>query len=93
MSEIYRRAMDGIGQKVAMQAIRAVVRKREGTDAVKLQQIIEIVHDYEQDAEQAYLAAERRAIEADEAQMRREKVDEMFEGMTEPLKKLTIQKK
>lgn len=93
MSEIYRRAMDGIGQKVAMQAIRAVVRKREGTDAVKLQQIIEIVHDYEQDAEEAYLAAERRAIEADEAKMRREKIDEMFEGMTEPLEKLTIRKK
>jgi hypothetical protein len=40
-----------------------------------------IVHDYEDDKERAELEAERRAIEADEEQLRREKIDEMFENM------------
>ena len=89
MSELYRKAMDGIFVTVAMQEIRKVVRGKD-TDQQKLKQIIGIVHEYEEDAEQAELAAERRAIEADEAEMRRERINDMFEEMQAPLDKLVM---
>ena len=91
MSELYRAAMDGVYQKTAMQAIRKVIRGKD-PEGVKLEKLVEIVHAYEDDAEQAELAAERRAIEEDEAKLRREKIDEMFDDMAEPLNKLTIRK-
>ena len=77
----YRTAMEGIACKMALQSIRKVIRDSETNDVAKLNIIISIVHDYEDDKERAELEAERRAIEADEAQMRREKIDEMFENM------------
>ena len=89
MSELYRKAMDGIFVTVAMQEIRKVVRSK-GPDQQKLEKIVGIVHEYEEDAEQAELAAERRAIEADEAEMRRERINDMFEEMQAPLDKLVL---
>lgn len=87
IEDLYRTAMDGICQKVAMQEIRKVIRGNK-PEGVKLELIVTIIHAYEEDMEQRELDAERRAIEADEAQMRREKIDEMFEGMAEPINKL-----
>ena len=92
VEDLYRNAMDGIAQKVALQEIRKVIRGNK-PEGVKLELIVGIVHGYEEDMEQRELDAERRAIEADEAQMRREKIDEMFEDMAAPLEKLTIRKK
>ena len=91
MKDLFREAMDGIGQRVALQEIRKVIRGKDA-EKVKLGKICDIVHSYEEDAEAAELAAERRAIEEDEAQMRREKINDMFDGMIEPLNKLTIRK-
>jgi hypothetical protein len=48
MENLYKAAMDGIGAKVAMMAIRKVLRVT-GTDNEKLEQIIAIVHSYEND--------------------------------------------
>ena len=85
---LYREAMEGIACKMALQSIRKVIRDSETNDVAKLNIIMSIVHDYEDDKERAELEAERRAIEADEAQMRREKIDEMFEDMAAPLDNL-----
>ena len=89
---LYRNAMEGIASKMALQSIRKVIRDGEINDVAKLNIIMSIVHDYEDDKEQAELQAERRAIEEDEAQMRREKIDEMFENMAPDFDKLTIRK-
>jgi len=85
---LYRDAMEGIASKMALQSIRKVIRDGEINDVAKLNIIMSIVHDYEDDKERAELEAERRAIEADEARMRREKIDEMFEDMAAPIDKL-----
>lgn len=92
MESAYRIEMKGIQDKMAMQAIRKIIRLGD-SDSDKLQAICSVIHDYEDDVERAELEAERRAIEADEAKMRREKIDEMFDGMTEGLEKLTVRKK
>lgn len=89
---LYRNAMDGIASKMALQSIRKVIRDSGTNDVAKLNIIMSIVHDYEDDKERAELEAERRAIEEDEAQMRREKIDEMFENMAPDFDKLTIRK-
>ena len=89
-NDLYRSAMEGIAGKIALQSIRKVIRDPGMGEAAKLHSIVAIVHDYEEDQEQAELAAERRATEADEAQMRREKIDEMFSDMAAPLDKLKI---
>jgi len=88
MENLYRTTMAGIGCKIAMQSIRTVVRNKSIRDEEKLEQIIAIVHSYEEDAEDAYRAEERRAMEADEAQMQKERIDDMFEDMAKPLDKL-----
>ena len=85
---LYRAAMEGIACKMALQSIRKVIRDSETNDVAKLNIIMSIVHDYEDDKERAELEAERRAIEADEAQMHREKVEEMFENMKPDFDKL-----
>ena len=83
----YTAAMKGIRTKIAMQAIRKMIRE-DDTDENKLAGIIAVVHEYEDDQERAELEAERKAIEADEAEMQREKINEMFEDMAAPLDKL-----
>ena len=88
MENLYRTTMAGIGCRIAMQSIRTVVRDKAIRDEEKLKQIIAIVHSYEEDAEDAYHAEERRAMEADEAQMQKERIDDMFEGMVKPLDEL-----
>ena len=80
MKNLFDEAMNGIGEKVALQEIRKVLRGKL-PEKQKLEAVVSIVHTYEDYAERAALEAERRAIEADEAQMRREKIDEMFENM------------
>lgn len=89
VKDLYRTAMEGIGQKIAIQEIRKVIRGKD-PEKTKLEKIISIVHSYEEDAEEAELAAERRAIEADEAEMRRRHIDDMFEGMSGGLEALNI---
>lgn len=44
----YREAMEGIAVKVAMQAIRKIMRETKPDDA-KLEQIISVVHSFEAD--------------------------------------------
>lgn len=48
--DLYRSAMDGIAIKVAMQAIRKILRFGNEDDAKKLEQIVTVVHSYEKDA-------------------------------------------
>jgi len=92
MNDLYRDAMAGIREKVAMQEIRKVVRGKD-KETEKLAKVVGIVHAYEEDAELAKEEAERREIEAEEAALRNEKVQEMFDDMVQPLSKLTIHKK
>ena len=84
----YREEMKNIGYKVAMQSIRKVVRDPKTNDVAKLNIIMSIVHDFEEDLEDAEAAEERRAIQADEAEMRKQKIDDLFDGMKEPLDKV-----
>ena len=70
-----------------------MIRDGNINDTAKLNIIMSIVHDFEEDKEQAELVEERRAIEADEAEMRRERIEEMFEDMAAPVKNLSIHKK
>ena len=89
---LYRNAMEGIASKMALQSIRKVIRDGEIYDVAKLNIIMSIVHDYEDDKWQAEMQAERRAIEEDEEKLRREKVEDLFDGMAAGLDKLTIRK-
>ena len=92
MENPYRNAMSGIREKMALQSIRKVIRDSETNDTAKLNIIMAIVHDFEEDKEQAEDAEERRAMEEERAEEQREKINEMFENMTAPLDKLTIRK-
>jgi hypothetical protein len=47
--DLYREAMDGIGCKVALQAVRKVIRDNKSSEKAKLEQICIIVHSYEKD--------------------------------------------
>lgn len=87
MKNLFDEAMNGIGEKVALQEIRKVLRGKL-PEKDKLKAVVEIVHTYEDYAERQELEAERRAIEADEAEMRREKINEMFENMAPDFDKL-----
>lgn len=87
MKNLFDEAMNGIGEKVALQEIRKVLRGKL-PEKDKLKAVVIIVHTYEDYAERQELEAERRAIEADEAEMRREKINEMFENMAAPVDKL-----
>ena len=87
MKNLFDEAMNGIGEKVALQEIRKVLRGKL-PEKQKLEAVVDIVHTYEEYHEQQELAAERRAIEADEAEMQREKINEMFEGWKPDFEKL-----
>ena len=88
----YRTEMKNIGYKVAMQSIRKVVRDPKTNDVAKLNIIMSIVHDFEEDLLYAEDMEERRAIREDEAQMHKEKIDDLFDGMTAPLDELKVRK-
>jgi hypothetical protein len=88
MKNLFDEAMNGIGEKVALQEIRKVLRGKL-PEKDKLEAVVVIIHTYEDYAERQELEAERRAIEADEAEMRREKINEMFENMAPDFDKLT----
>lgn len=92
MEDLYRKAMNGIGIKVAMQEIRKVTRGKLN-DGEKLAAIMGIVDSYKEDWERNNAEQERRELLEEEERMRKEKIDDMFEGMTEGLDKLTIHKK
>ena len=47
--DLYRAAMDGIGMKIALQAIRKTLRDNEIPEGEKLERIVTIVHSFEQD--------------------------------------------
>lgn len=87
MKNLFDEAMNGIGEKVALQEIRKILRGKL-PEKDKLKAVVEIVHTYEDYAERHELEVERREIEAEEAQMRREKIDEMFTEMAAPVDKL-----
>ena len=87
MKNLFDEAMNGIGEKVALQEIRKVLRGKL-PEKDKLKTVVEIVHTYEDYAERQAIETERRAIEADEAEMRREKINDMFEGMMQPFDNL-----
>lgn len=85
MNNEYESLRAGFEYKVALQAIRKVIRSSDTDDIQKVKDIVGIVHSFEDDLESAELAAERRATAADEAEFRRQKIDEMFEGMAAPV--------
>lgn len=49
MANLYKEAMASIAEKIAMQAIRKVIKSGEGTDQEKLDQICTIVSSYMED--------------------------------------------
>lgn len=89
---LYRAAMEGIACKMALQSIRKVIRDSETNDVAKLNIIMSIVHDYEDDKERAELEAERRAIQAEEKEFQDARTNVFFGNMDEALDKLTIRK-
>jgi hypothetical protein len=91
MKNLFDEAMNGIGEKVALQEIRKVLRGKL-PEKQKLEAVVDIVHTYEDYAECHELEVERRALEADEAEMRRQKVDDLFEDLKPDFDKLTIRK-
>jgi hypothetical protein len=49
MESIYREEMKNVGYKVAMKAIRRIVRDSKTNDTAKLNSIMSIIHDFEED--------------------------------------------
>ena len=49
MEDLYRAGMAGIGNKVAMQVIRRIVRDRTLNDTEKLEAIQTVIHSFEND--------------------------------------------
>ena len=47
--DLYKTAMAGIGFKVAMQAIRKILRDNSTDDVQKMQRIMTVVHSFESD--------------------------------------------
>jgi hypothetical protein len=91
MANLFDKAMEGIGEKVALQEIRKVLRGKL-PEKQKLEAVIGIVETYVDYAERRERDAERREIEAEEAEMQREKINDMFEDMKPDFDKLTIRK-
>jgi len=69
MKNLFDAAMEGIGEKVALTAIRKVVRSNDNTQA-KLEKIISIVETYQDYAHRQSLDAENRELQAEERAMR-----------------------
>ena len=88
----YRAAMKDVAYKMAMQSIRKVIRDPKTNDVAKLNIIMSIVREFEADLAFAEDMEERRAIREDEAQMRQEKVDDLFADMVAPLDELKVRK-
>ena len=63
----YKTAMSGIRVKIAMQAIRKIIRE-DDTDENKLAGIIAVVHEYEEDRDRAIEAE----MKAEDERMERE---------------------
>lgn len=49
MEDLYMAGMAGIGNKVAMQVIRRIVRDKTLNDGEKLEAIVTVVHSFEND--------------------------------------------
>ena len=47
MEDLYKAGMAGIGNKVAMQVIRRIVRDRTLNDTEKLEAIVTVIHSFE----------------------------------------------
>lgn len=88
MKNLFDEAMSGIGEKVALQEIRKVLRGK-GKDDEKLKSIVSIVETYSDYAARRDLDAEDRELKEEEAQLRRERDQEALEGMMD---RLTIHK-
>ena len=71
MKNLFDAAMEGIGEKVALTAIRKVVRSNDNTQA-KLEKIISIVETYQDYAHRQSMDAENRELQAEERAMRYE---------------------
>ena len=84
---LYRDAMNGIKAKVAMQAIRKIIRSSKQTDQEQIADICTIVHEFEDDTERDQMAAEKAELEAEEREMRKANFED---GLNEMLDKLTI---
>ena len=84
MENLFDKAMAGIGEKVALQEIRKVLRGKLPEPA-KLESIISIVETYEQYRHRTYLDAEDRAMKEEEAEMRKQRMEEDLEAVLEPL--------
>jgi hypothetical protein len=69
MKNLFDAAMEGIGEKVALTAIRKVVRSNDNTQA-KLEKIISIVETYQDYAHRQSMDAENRELQAEERAMR-----------------------
>ena len=91
MKNLFDEAMSGIGEKVALQEIRKVLRGKLPVKQ-KLDAIVDIVYTYTDYKERQQLEAERRAIQAEEEDARKQRVDELFDGLKEDMDKLTIRK-
>ena len=69
MKNLFDEAMEGIGEKTAMTAIRKVVRGNASLKT-KLEQIISIVETYQDFAHRQSMDAENRELQAEEREMR-----------------------
>ena len=89
MENLFDKAMAGIGEKVALQEIRKVLRGKL-PEKQKLEAIISIIETYESYSHRTSLDAEDRELQEEERKMRKERIDDMFDSMVKPLDKLTI---
>jgi uncharacterized protein YdaL len=84
MSNLFDEAMNGIGEKIAIQEIRKVIRGKDSVN-VKLEKIVSIVETYQDYAHRQAMDAEDRELKAEEEAMRRQRLAETIEDMVAPL--------
>lgn len=90
MENPYRNAMSGIREKMALQSIRKIIRDGNINDTAKLNIIMSVVHDFEEDRQMAEDAKERWEDEEEEARYQTEQIQDTVDEIMAPLKNLSI---
>ena len=84
MQNLFDAAMNGIGEKIAIQEIRKVMRGKDNVNT-KLEKVISIVETYQDYAHRQAMDAEDRELKAEEEELRKQRMDDALDELMAPL--------